>query len=117
MFSIFKRKKKKENLPIEPQATPVKQHEHSIVKVKLHDEIWDRMTDNDDLGDEDTIIIVSYCEECGKIISLQRTNYMEKMSYSDDIARFARTTGINPRTVTMWKEHKPLKDFRRAYTL
>ena len=80
-------------------------------KVKLHDGIWDRMTDNDDLEDSNTIIEVEYCPDCGRILGIERCAYNDSESCWWAIDEFEQKTGIRASTVTLWKERK-LSDFR-----
>lgn len=82
-------------------------------KVKLHDGIWDRMTDNDDLEDSDTIIEVEYCPDCGRILGIKRCSYKDRESFWQDIYEFEEKTGIRASTVTLWKERK-LSDFKNV---
>ena len=98
-------------------AVNLPKHEHDLATIKLHDTIFDKMTDNDDMEDYDTIIIVKYCKSCGKIISVSPSNkFGERSDTLSEVAEFEKITGIDHRTVTLWKEPKPLKDFRKAYT-
>lgn len=92
---------------------------HDIETIYLEDKIYDTATDNDDLEDIPTVNKVSYCTKCGKILDIERTSFFEhKPDYSwDAVAKFEQITGIDSKTVTLYKEKRPLKDFRHIYEI
>ena len=83
----------------------VEPHHHTPVEVFLWDDVWDIMTDSDELDDIHAITKVQYCSTCGKILKKEHTNSWEdNVSPLYDVASFIDATGINPKKVTMWKE-------------
>jgi len=88
---------------------------HRSRDVILHDQIWDRETDNDDLEDSPTLVRVSYCPDCGKIFNIKAEPCRTGISPLYEIVRFEQTTGIDHRTATLYKEPKKLRDFRDIY--
>ena len=92
---------------------------HDIEIIYLEDRIYDRAIDNDDLEDIPTVNKVIYCTKCGKILDIKRTSFFaHKPDWEwDAVAKFERITGIASKTVTLYKETKPLKDFRHIYEI
>ena len=88
---------------------------HRFEDVVLYDQIWDRETDNDDLEDSPTLIRVSYCPDCGKVFNIKAEPCQTSISPLCEIDRFEQITGIDHRTVTLYKEPKKLRDFRDIY--
>ena len=104
--------------------------EHEKKDIVINDVIWDRITDNDDLEDIPTMIRVTYCKKCGKILTIQpektsfRYDESLEMNIPDyhesclaEIHEFEDITGIDHRSVTLWKERKPLKKFGDIYKI
>jgi len=82
----------------------MKPHHHTPVEVFLWDDVWDIMTDSDELDDIHAITKVQYCSICGKILKKEHTNSWESdVSPLYDVASFIDATGINPKHITMWK--------------
>lgn len=92
---------------------------HKIEVIYLEDKIYDRATDNDDLEDIPTVNRVTYCTKCGEILDVERVSSFEhKPDWEwDVVAKFERITGIDSKTVTLYKEKetRSLKDFRHLY--
>lgn len=75
--------------------------------VIIRDYLYDEMTDNDDLEDIPTLIKVTYCYDCGKILKKERFNnfnyFMFSNYLSSDIERFYKKCGITNRNeVTLY---------------
>jgi len=98
---LFGRKKKISN--IFPCS-----HENSR-SVVIRDYLYDEMTDNDDLEDIPTLIKVTYCYDCGKILKKERFNNFNYFMFSNylssdiEIERFYKKCGITNRNeVTLY---------------
>lgn len=84
-------------------------HENSR-SVIIRDYLYDEMTDNDDLEDIPTLIKVTYCYDCGKILKKERFNgfncfmYSKYISSDEEIREFYKKCKITNRNkVTLYK--------------
>lgn len=87
--------------------------------IYIQDRYYDMMIDNDDLEDIPTIIKITYCTKCGKILekhhvvkisNFQRIYYGEwvntccESDYSD-ILEFEKITGLNHKDITCFNKN------------
>lgn len=85
-------------------------HKNTKESIVIHDEIWDRKMDNDDLEDIATYIKVTYCYKCGKILSIKphpyRCLFYAPSDASDwiKIKEFETITGKRAKDMTMYHE-------------
>lgn len=85
----------------------------NISHIIIHDWYYDLMTDNDDLEDIPTYIIIEYCSNCGKIISQSFYNsdnieeffYKNPSSSNEDINKFEKLAGIKANDITMYHSY------------
>lgn len=86
-------------------------------QIIIHDWYYDFMTDNDDLEDIPTYIIISFCPNCGKIFSkrlymsyksdvvARLFGFEDPTSSYDEIAEFEKLTGVKIKDITMYKDN------------
>ena len=82
---------------------------YDIRYVIIRDYLYDEMTDNDDLEDIPTLIKITYCYDCGKILKKERFNNFNYFMFSNylssdiEIERFYKKCGITNRNeVTLY---------------
>lgn len=86
------------------------EHKSTKDSIVIHDEIYDRMMDNDDLEDLNTYIEVTYCYRCGKILSIkfvQSENWFREPKGISDwvkIKEFETITGKRAKDITIWEK-------------
>lgn len=87
--------------------------------IYIQDKYYDMMIDNDDLEDIPTIIKITYCTKCGKILekhhivkisNFQRIYWMGEWmntcceSNYSDILEFEKITGLNHKDITCFNK-------------
>lgn len=79
-------------------------HEH-ITKIYVYDTIWDQHFDNDDFDDIPTILVVYYCEDCGKILIKDHISGGSWYPVSDkiDYKKFEQITGKKIKDMTLYE--------------
>lgn len=87
-------------------------HKHHR-QITIHDWYHDFITDNDDLEDVPTYIIVTYCPNCGKVISKAITYFYNSEeiqqqyeienppSSKEEINEFEKITGLKARDISI----------------
>ena len=88
--------------------------------VIIRDYFYDEMTDNDDLEDIPTLIKVTYCYDCGKILKKEHFNNFNYFNYAHylsnyyDINEFYKKCGITNRNEVTLYNNKLREEGRRT---
>lgn len=73
---------------------------NNVRSIILEDKKFNEMTDNDDLDDIPTLVKVTYCADCGKILKKEMffppffSNFYKYISSPNEIRMFCQCCGI-----------------------
>ena len=88
---------------------------HDIKKIVIHDFLYDKEIDNDELDDFPTYLKVFYCKKCGKLLGVKNYKctivpfYIYDLSNRQETEEFEKITGYKVKNITKTK-NKPNYD-------